>query len=99
MSNILRICILASICRIFMLLCVIIFGHIFQNYDTSSSAILNYFSCDDNIINDEIITTSPYVNLLRTWTVNWDSVFFLRISKCGYEYEQFFAFFPGLPCK
>ena len=27
----------------------------------------------------------------------WDSVFFARIAVCGYEYEQFYAFFPALP--
>ena len=27
----------------------------------------------------------------------WDSVFFVRIAQCGYEYEQFYAFFPLLP--
>jgi Mannosyltransferase (PIG-V) len=27
----------------------------------------------------------------------WDSVFFVRIAQCGYEYEQFHAFFPLLP--
>ena len=27
----------------------------------------------------------------------WDSVFFARIAACGYEYEQFYAFFPALP--
>ncbi|KAF8073221.1 hypothetical protein HT031_000882 [Scenedesmus sp. PABB004] len=30
------------------------------------------------------------------WVV-WDSVFFARIAACGYEYEQYHAFFPGLP--
>jgi phosphatidylinositol glycan class V len=29
--------------------------------------------------------------------VVWDSVFFHRIAACGYEYEQFYAFFPGFP--
>lgn len=27
----------------------------------------------------------------------WDSAFFVRIAQCGYEYEQFHAFFPLLP--
>ena len=30
-------------------------------------------------------------------TLVWDSVFFWRIAACGYEHEQFFAFFPLLP--
>jgi len=28
---------------------------------------------------------------------NWDGVYFSRIAECGYEYEQFQAFFPLLP--
>ena len=27
----------------------------------------------------------------------WDSAFFVRVARCGYEYEQFHAFFPLLP--
>lgn len=27
----------------------------------------------------------------------WDTVYFERISRCGYEFEQYLAFFPGLP--
>jgi hypothetical protein len=29
--------------------------------------------------------------------VVWDAVFFHRVAACGYEYEQFYAFFPGFP--
>jgi hypothetical protein len=31
--------------------------------------------------------------------VVWDALFYQRISACGYEYEQYLAFFPGLPSK
>lgn len=27
----------------------------------------------------------------------WDSVFFRAIASSGYEFEQYLAFFPGLP--
>ncbi|VVA91032.1 unnamed protein product [Arabis nemorensis] len=30
-------------------------------------------------------------------SVVWDSVYFLRITQCGYEYEQTYAFLPLLP--
>lgn len=33
----------------------------------------------------------------RSGLAVWDAVFFQRIAACGYEYEQFYAFFPGLP--
>lgn len=29
--------------------------------------------------------------------VVWDSVYYVRIAECGYEYEQTHAFFPALP--
>jgi hypothetical protein len=29
--------------------------------------------------------------------VMWDSVYYMRIAECGYEYEQTHAFFPALP--
>ncbi|KAK8664984.1 hypothetical protein V6N13_084751 [Hibiscus sabdariffa] len=29
--------------------------------------------------------------------VVWDSVYFVRIAHCGYEYEQYYAFLPLLP--
>ncbi|KAL0027319.1 hypothetical protein WJX77_012423 [Trebouxia sp. C0004] len=40
------------------------------------------------------------VPLADSWSQSkavWDSVFFTRIALCGYEYEQFYAFFPLLP--
>lgn len=27
----------------------------------------------------------------------WDSVFFVHLTRCGYQYEQFYAFYPMLP--
>ena len=27
----------------------------------------------------------------------WDTIFYMRIAKCGYEFEQYHAFFPLLP--
>ena len=27
----------------------------------------------------------------------WDTQFFVRIAQCGYEFEQFHAFFPLVP--
>ncbi len=49
-------------------------------------------------------STSACLSVLRWFAdslfqskVVWDSVFFNRIALCGYEYEQFYAFFPLLP--
>ncbi len=27
----------------------------------------------------------------------WDAIYLARIAACGYEYEQYHAFFPGMP--
>ncbi|KAL2344693.1 hypothetical protein Fmac_005978 [Flemingia macrophylla] len=46
---------------------------------------------------------SPSIKEMLTWGfflfcgVVWDSVHFVRIAECGYEYEQSFAFLPLLP--
>lgn len=59
--------------------------------DYDSSAILLGGGCDDGWP-ESVAKAQQAV----PWVV-WDSVFLHRISACGYEYEQFFAFFPGLP--
>lgn len=44
---------------------------------------------------DVVLTGSGHAGLHRFAV--WDSVFLTRIAQCGYEYEQFHAFFPLLP--
>jgi hypothetical protein len=58
------------------------------DYDTSASLLSE--SCDAAW--PEAVAAAPQP---RPWVV-WDSVFSHRIAACSYEYEQFFAFFPGL---
>lgn len=38
----------------------------------------------------------PHTSLLHGWLV-WDGVFFADIAARGYQYEQYYAFFPLLP--
>lgn len=59
------------------------------DYDTSSTYLSE--SCQSNWPELVAKTQQQY-----PWVV-WDSVFLHRISFCGYEFEQYFAFFPGLP--
>ncbi|GMH10277.1 hypothetical protein Nepgr_012118 [Nepenthes gracilis] len=39
----------------------------------------------------------PWIAASIEKSIVWDSVYFIRIAKCGYEYEHFYAFFPLLP--
>eukprot|EP00775_Hariotina_reticulata_P009449 gene9449-9615_t len=60
-----------------------------DDYDTSASLLSE--SCHESW--PEVVAKHQQQFPL----VVWDSVFLHRISVCGYEYEQYFAFFPGLP--
>lgn len=45
-----------------------------------------------------VATHQSNAGFLRSHSVFvWDSVFFTRVALCGYEYEQYYAFFPFLP--
>ena len=66
--------------------------------DYDSSSPLTHRTCSDNSFITLDYTHAPAEP--RGWhkrLVVWDSVFFMQIAKCGYEYEQFHAFFPLLP--
>jgi hypothetical protein len=65
----------------------LLLSHYIADYDTSASLLSE--SCDDAW--PEAVAAAPQQ---RPWVV-WDSVFSHRIAACGYEYEQYFAFFPG----
>jgi GPI mannosyltransferase 2 len=64
---------------------------LWPDYDTSKN--LNYRSCDFDTISLE----APPLQRALTSPVVWDAVYFDRIAQCGYEYEQYYAFFPGIP--
>lgn len=66
----------------------LLLSHYIADYDTSASLLSE--SCDSTW--PEAVAAAPQP---RPWVV-WDSVFSHRIAACGYEYEQFFAFFPEL---
>ncbi|GAX77840.1 hypothetical protein CEUSTIGMA_g5282.t1 [Chlamydomonas eustigma] len=68
--------------------------HCFSDYDTSKLLLQSV----DRLHNaEEQIQTSLSVPALSSGHITWDSVFFLEISKRGYEHEQFYAFFPLFP--
>lgn len=63
--------------------------YILDDYDTSSELLLR--DCGSNSVHSAFESSSTSA------TVVWDSVYFDRIAQCGYEYEHFYAFFPGWP--
>jgi hypothetical protein len=63
-----------------------------HDYDTSAQ--LPVASCKASDQHIEHSCEPP--GLIRS-SIVWDSVYFERIARCGYEYEHFLAFFPGWP--
>lgn len=60
-----------------------------KDYDTSSELLSA--DCSDSWSERAAKSLTSYPLLV------WDTVYFHRISSCGYEYEQFHAFFPAYP--
>ncbi|TKY58994.1 GPI mannosyltransferase 2 [Spatholobus suberectus] len=84
----------SAICsRLLLLTLIILFRTLVSPYDTSASLNPPCLSNPNPNPNPNSTTLpSPLEN-----GVVWDSVYFLRIAQCGYEYEQSFAFLPLLP--
>ena len=59
----------------------------------SSGEVAAMESCDGDSMNNRGIT----LDRLFGHFANWDGVYFARIAQCGYEFEQFHAFFPLYP--
>lgn len=84
-----KLLVVAVCVRLAYLALVAAFWSLLDDYDTSASLLSD--SCADNWP-EEAASAQQYLP-----GVVWDSIFFHRIAACGYEYEQFFAFYPGLP--
>jgi Mannosyltransferase (PIG-V) len=87
----------ALLSRILLLSLIATWRLIFRPYDTSASFNPPCLSSSLNQSQpfDQILW--PRVASAIESSVVWDSVFFVRIAECGYEYEQFYAFLPLLP--
>ena len=83
-----RIASIAFVSRLAFLGAAVVSDALLDDYD--SSAVLNSRPCD---VSDPAEQAGIAVNFADVW----DTVFYDRISRCGYEYEHYFAFFPGLP--
>lgn len=86
-----RVALLAATARCCVVLATVILDWAFVDYDTSNS-LLMHDDCDS--FEQE---TSRKGSWMGQSLIVWDSVFFYRIFWCGYEYEHYHAFFPGLP--
>ncbi|KAM0994184.1 hypothetical protein ACFX2I_009740 [Malus domestica] len=79
--------------RLLVLTLILLWRTLLSSYDTSAP------------INPDCLSTIPaQKNVLFhslgsaiESSIVWDSVYYVRIAECGYEYEQTYAFFPLLP--
>ena len=83
-----RVILLAAAFRTVTVGLALLFDHVFSDYDTSTS-LSSRKECD--------VTLQAEDDSVLSNLVVWDTVFFVRIAQCGYEYEQYHAFFPLLP--
>ncbi|KAJ0083933.1 hypothetical protein Patl1_29945 [Pistacia atlantica] len=84
---------LATLSRLLLLTLTILWRALLSPYDTSAS--LNP-DCLADPGAPQHSRNNPISSAIENGVV-WDSVFFVRIAQCGYEYEQSFAFLPLLP--
>ncbi|XP_074292609.1 uncharacterized protein LOC141619492 [Silene latifolia] len=82
--------------RILIVTLIIVWRSIFSPYDTSASLNPNCLSPSPSDSSPHSVIFPGIGSAIET-SVVWDSVYFLRIAQCGYEYEQTYAFLPLLP--
>ncbi|KAI5387161.1 uncharacterized protein LOC127105108 isoform X1 [Lathyrus oleraceus] len=80
--------------RILLLTLIIFFRTLLSPYDTSASLNPPCLTTTTAAANDT--RRSPIASAIENGIV-WDSVYFVRVAECGYEYEQSYAFLPFLP--
>ncbi|KAK8638620.1 hypothetical protein V6N13_137035 [Hibiscus sabdariffa] len=79
--------------RFLLLILTILWRSLLTPYDTSAPL-------DPTCLHNPSSFPPPLLPSLASAIENgvvWDSVYFVRIAQCGYEYEQFYAFLPLLP--
>lgn len=84
----------AASARLNFSLVVLFFANFGVQYD--SSADLPVLDCSAGTSQSPLRPPPPILTGLHRLAV-WDTQYFVRITKCGYEFEQFHAFFPLLP--
>ncbi|KAF5725513.1 hypothetical protein HS088_TW23G00236 [Tripterygium wilfordii] len=85
----------AIISRLIVLALIVLWRSLFSPYDTS--ATLNPSCLIDSPSEPQRLPLLPGLASAVESCIVWDSVYFVRIAQCGYEYEQSYAFLPLLP--
>lgn len=78
----------AGVSRVLWLLVSCTADWLLRDYDTS--AHLNERPCNNEWELEAATEAVLFADV-------WDTVYFERISRCGYEFEHYLAFFPGMP--
>ncbi|GAV70703.1 Mannosyl_trans2 domain-containing protein, partial [Cephalotus follicularis] len=87
---------LAITSRLLLLALILLSRTLINPYDTSAS-INTYCLTDSQQQQESDSIRWPNLSAKIETSVVWDSVYFVRIAQCGYEYEQSYAFLPLLP--
>lgn len=85
---------LAIASRLLIVALIIVWRSIISPYDTSASINPN---CLHSPNHSQPSILFPRIGAVIEESIVWDSVYFVRIAQCGYEYEQTYAFLPLLP--
>uniref|UniRef100_A0A1J3K303 GPI mannosyltransferase 2 n=1 Tax=Noccaea caerulescens TaxID=107243 RepID=A0A1J3K303_NOCCA len=83
--------------RLLVLFLTILWRSFLQPYDTSAAINPPCLYHKDVAEDSPPLVIGNAVSKTLENSVVWDSVYFLRITQCGYEYEQTYAFLPLLP--
>ncbi|XP_050368774.1 uncharacterized protein LOC126786857 [Argentina anserina] len=90
--------------RLLVISLIILWRTLLSPYDTSASINPTCLSqqhpnvvvVEDDQQSQEHVLFPKLASAVES-SIVWDSVYFVRIAQCGYEYEQSYAFFPLLP--
>ncbi|KAJ7005267.1 GPI mannosyltransferase 2 [Populus alba x Populus x berolinensis] len=82
--------------RLLLLSLILLWRTLIDPYDTSSPLDPDCLSTDHQQQERHVIQF-PRIGSAIEDSIVWDSVYFVRIAQCGYEYEQTYAFLPLLP--
>lgn len=82
--------------RLLLLTLILLWRSLLTPYDTSASLKPTCLSSDNSGDSRKPIRWPSIASAIED-SIVWDSVYFVRIAECGYEYEQSYAFLPLLP--